>query len=62
MRILVVEDTQSNIAAAQKMFADHQLTIATGFDDALAQLTSKLDEQLAMRLLNERLPKGWRCS
>jgi CheY-like chemotaxis protein len=62
MRILVVEDTQSNIAAARKMLADHELTIATGYDDALATLTPKLDEQLALELLKDRLPEGWRCS
>ncbi|MDO8483243.1 MAG: response regulator [bacterium] len=38
LNILVVEDKPENIAAAKKMLADHNITIVSGFDDALTAL------------------------
>ncbi|HEY4511506.1 MAG TPA: hypothetical protein VJH55_01565 [Candidatus Paceibacterota bacterium] len=38
LNILVVEDKPENIAAAKKMLADHNLTVVSGFDDALTAL------------------------
>lgn len=38
LNILIVEDSLANIRAAKQMLAEHNLTIVSGFDDALTAL------------------------
>lgn len=38
LNILIVEDKAENIAAARKMLSEHNLTVVSGFDDALTAL------------------------
>lgn len=38
LNILVVEDKPANIAAAHRFLAEHNLTVVSGFDDALTAL------------------------
>lgn len=60
MRILIVEDKNENIEVARAMLAGHDLTIATGFDQALDFVAARFDQYEAQNKANADLSgTGW---
>jgi CheY-like chemotaxis protein len=53
MRILVVDDKRKNRQSAMKTLSDHEIKIASSFDEAMEFLEQKIDKEKVQRLLAE---------
>lgn len=61
LRILLVEDKNENIGAAMVMLADHELTLAKGYDEAhklLEVIPSSMEAPFDVVLTDVMFPKG----
>jgi|APSaa5957512576_1039674.scaffolds.fasta_scaffold73683_1 CheY-like chemotaxis protein len=54
LKILVVEDNENNIRAAEAMLAEHDVTIVSGYDQAREEILDDFD----ILLTDVMLPKG----
>ena len=62
MKILLIEDDQTNLIIARAQLAGHDLTVLSGFDQALEALAPVFHDDEAIAAINAKLPAGWTCS
>ncbi|MBU1180445.1 hypothetical protein KJ885_05885 [Patescibacteria group bacterium] len=53
MKILVIDDKEMHRESARETLADHELTIASSFDEAIELMKENVDEEKVKRLLKE---------